>query len=90
MNCRPACNRSGQPKEKSVSAKPFVKTLLLGPPGVRPRDIKLGLLRGIRFNIDTSSKSSRLLGLYELEITQALRTHAAEACRRGRADPSQD
>jgi hypothetical protein len=56
-----------------MGLKGAVKRVLLGPPGTRPRQLKAGLLRGLRFNIDTASKSQRLLGLDEREIVAAVR-----------------
>ena len=62
-----------------MGLKGAVKRVLLGPPGERPRDVKAGLLRGLRFNVDTASKSQRLLGLDEREIAAAVRDAAAGA-----------
>ncbi len=52
-----------------MSLKSLVKYTLFGQPGVRPRQINRGLLKGLKFNIDTASKSLRLLGLDESELT---------------------
>jgi hypothetical protein len=62
-----------------MGLKGAVKRVLLGAPGTRPRDVKAGLLRGLRFNIDTASKSQRLIGLDEREIAVAVRAAAAGA-----------
>lgn len=67
----------------------FLKYKLLGKPGRRARTIRLGLLRGLRFFVDTSNKSQRLLGLDELEIkaaTQLLASHAISALDIGAND----
>jgi hypothetical protein len=53
--------------------KTFVKTALFGKPGLRPRKIRAGLLRGQRFMIDTSNRSMRLVGLDETELAAATR-----------------
>jgi hypothetical protein len=60
-----------------MGLKGAVKRLLVGDPGERPRDIGRGLLRGLRFNVDTATKSMRLLGLDEREITSAVQDAAA-------------
>ena len=52
---------------------------LLGPAGTRPRLLKTGLLKGRTFNVDTASKSMRLVGLDEREITAETRAAAASA-----------
>jgi precorrin-6B methylase 2 len=54
-----------------IPVKAKLKTMLLGSPGVRPRKIRAGLLRGLFFNVDTACKSSRLVGLDEREIAGA-------------------
>ena len=60
-----------------MGLKAAVKRLLLGEPGERPRDIATGLLRGLRFNVDTASKSMRLIGLDEREIVRAVEDAAS-------------
>jgi hypothetical protein len=62
-----------------MTLKTAFKHALLGRPGLRPRQIRLGLLRGARFQIDTAVKSQRLLGLDEAEITAAVAALAAQA-----------
>lgn len=62
-----------------MGLKTAVKRVLLGSPGTRPRDIGSGLLRGLRFNVDTASKSMRLLGLDEREIAPAVEDAAASS-----------
>lgn len=61
-----------------VGLKSVIKRGLFGPPGVRPREISRGLLKGLKFNVDSGNKSMRLLGLDESEITSACREMAAE------------
>src|ERR1043166_9244884 len=53
--------------------KTKLKAALLGKPGLRPRRIATGLLRGLFFNVDTSCKAMRLVGLDEREIASAMR-----------------
>jgi hypothetical protein len=75
--------------EESMGLKSMVKTAVLGRPGNRPRDIQRGLLRGLKFHVDTASKSMRLLGLDEREIAAAVRdaaSHAAAALDVGAND----
>jgi hypothetical protein len=62
-----------------LGIKSTIKSGLLGKPGMRPREISRGLLKGLKFNVDTSSKSMRLLGLDESEIASVTRQMAAEA-----------
>ncbi len=62
-----------------MGMKSAVKSMLFGPPGYKPRRIKRGLLRGLRFNIDTASKSQRLLGLDESELNADMRRFASRA-----------
>ena len=62
-----------------MSLKSAAKSLVLGRPGPRPRRVRVGLLKGLRFTIDTASKSQRLLGLDEAEVAAPLRKLAA-AC----------
>src|SRR5262249_50003497 len=59
--------------------KSVIKRSLLGQPGLRPREISRGLLKGLTFNLDTRDKSMRLLGLDESEIASVTRRLAAEA-----------
>lgn len=59
--------------------KEQLKLMLLGPPGLRPRRISWGLLRGATFKIDTTSGSLRLLGLAEAEIAGWTRRLTARA-----------
>jgi hypothetical protein len=72
-----------------MGLKRRVKLLLLGSPGLRPRRIARGLLRGATFNIDTANKSMRLLGLDEAEIagwTRRLTVRARIAVDIGTSD----
>ena len=62
-----------------MGIKSTIKHGLLGKPGLRPREISRGLLKGLKFNVDTSNKSMRLLGLDESEIASVARKLAAEA-----------
>ena len=55
------------------------QALTAGQAWAAPRKISRGLLKGLRFNIDTQNKSMRLLGLDESEITSVTRKLAAEA-----------
>jgi hypothetical protein len=59
-----------------MGLKSTAKRVMLGKPGTRARRIGVGLLRGLDFNVDTASKSMRLLGLDEREIAGAV----AAAC----------
>lgn len=56
-----------------MGLKSTVKSWVLGRPGPRPRAIRVGLLRGLHFVVDTRDKSMRLLGLDETEIAAAVR-----------------
>jgi hypothetical protein len=62
-----------------MTLKTIVKHALLGRPGLRPRHIPRGLLRGLQFQIDTAAKSQRLLGLEEAEISDEVASMAARA-----------
>ena len=62
-----------------MSLKAVVKHTLFGPPGERARTINRGLLKGLRFNIDTASRSMRLMGLDERELTADVRRLASRA-----------
>jgi hypothetical protein len=62
-----------------MSLKTVVKNTLFGPPGNRAREIKHGLLKGRRFNIDTAAKSMRLMGLDEREIETDVRNLSSRA-----------
>lgn len=62
-----------------MSFKRQLKFVLLGRPGSRSRRISRGLLRGARFNIDTATKSTRLLGFDEAEIAEWTRRLTAGA-----------
>ena len=59
--------------------KTLVKNTVFGPPGVRMRTIRHGLLRGRKFPIDTANMSMRLVGLWETEIVGAVRRLARQA-----------
>lgn len=52
---------------------------LLVKPGRRPTQIKFGLARGIAMEIDPTCNTQRLYGLYEREITQAVRQFTLSA-----------
>ncbi len=54
-----------------------IKRLFLGGPGARPRELSRGLLAALRFHIDTENQSLMLLGLYEREISNAIRLLAS-------------
>lgn len=60
-----------------MSFKGFIKSAILGRPGTRERTIKVGLLRGLRFNVDTAEKSMRLIGFDEREIAADVRRLSA-------------
>jgi precorrin-6B methylase 2 len=62
-----------------MSLKTVVKHTLFGPPGERARTINRGLLKGLRFNIDTASRSMRLLGMEERELTADVQRLSARA-----------
>jgi precorrin-6B methylase 2 len=62
-----------------MSLKAVVKHALFGQPGERPRTINRGLLKGLRFNIDTASRSMRLMGMEERELTADVRRLASRA-----------
>ena len=61
-----------------MGLKSAIKQGLLGKPGLRPRRISRGLLKGLSFNVDTGNKSMRLLGLDESEIAPVTRKLAAQ------------
>jgi hypothetical protein len=63
----------------NLGIKSVIKRGLFGKAGMRSREIPRGLLKGLRFNIDTANKSMRLLGLDESEIASVTRNLAAEA-----------
>jgi hypothetical protein len=72
-----------------MSLKSTVKHTLFGPPGMRPRQINHGLLKGLKFHVDTGHKSMRLMGMDEREIeadVRALATRAASALDIGAND----
>ena len=72
-----------------MSVKTLLKRALVGRPGLRPRTIRVGLLAGLKFHVDTKSKAMRLLGLDEREIcgpTRRLASDAASAIDVGCAD----
>lgn len=62
-----------------MTLKSAVKKIVLGPPGARPRKIKLGLLKGLKFQINNEGKSSRLLGIDEREIAGVVGRYGREA-----------
>jgi hypothetical protein len=62
-----------------MSLKAAFKPFIVGPPGLRPRTMKWGLLRGLAFHVDTATQSQRLVGLAEAEIVQSLRRLATLA-----------
>jgi hypothetical protein len=62
-----------------VNIKEQLKSMLLGRPGLRPRRIFRGLLRGATFNVDTANGSMRLLGLVEVEVAGWTRRLTARA-----------
>ncbi len=62
-----------------MSLKALVKHTVFGPPGERARTINRGLLKGLRFNIDTGSRSMRLMGFDERELTADVRRLASRA-----------
>jgi hypothetical protein len=51
-----------------MSLKSMIKHALVGPPGERSHLIKHGLLKGLRFNIDSTHLALHLIGMYEREI----------------------
>ncbi len=61
------------------SLKTFIKQSMFGPPGNKLRPIHRGLLKGLNFHVDTASKSMRLMGLDETEITADVQALAAQA-----------
>lgn len=64
---------------RTLGIKSAIKRGLLGKPGLRAREISRGLLKGLKFYVDTSNKSMRLLGLDESEIASVTREMAAQA-----------
>lgn len=62
-----------------MSLKSAVKHTLYGPPGIRPREIKRGLLKGFRFNVDSGVESLRLMGMAEREIEADIRRFTSRA-----------
>ena len=58
--------------------KSFVQRLILGT-GTQPRQIRMGLLKGMAFEIDAASKKQRLVGLEEKEIEPHIRNIAVPA-----------
>ena len=61
-----------------MSLRTAAKSMLLGRPGARPRRIRVGLLKGLQFTVDTACKSQRIVGLDEVEIAAPLRKLADE------------
>jgi hypothetical protein len=66
-------------KRTLLRLKAVLKRLVIGQPGLQPCKVRRGLLRGLAFHIDAATKSQRLLGLDELEITSAVCRLAADA-----------
>lgn len=62
-----------------MSLKSAVKRVLFGPPGSRVHLIKRGLLKGLRFNVDSATKSMRLLGMDEREVAAATASFTTKA-----------
>jgi hypothetical protein len=62
-----------------MGVKSVVKRALFGPPGSRVHLVKRGLLKGHRFNIDSSNKAMRLIGFDEREIAADTATFANRA-----------
>ena len=62
-----------------MALKSLVKRIILGKSGQRPRSIRVGLLRGLRFNVDSGCKGMRLVALDEREIASATRRFAQRA-----------
>src|SRR3954447_3435475 len=62
-----------------MSVKSEVKRVLFGPPRNHDYAIKRGLLQGLRFNVEPSTKSMRLFGMDEREVAAATRSFTAKA-----------
>jgi hypothetical protein len=62
-----------------MAIKSAFKTLLLGAPGDRQRDVKRGLNNGRKFTIGTDTMSQRLLGMFEREIASEVAAMAKRA-----------
>jgi hypothetical protein len=75
----PDRQKTSVPSSALRSLKRIVKRALFGPPGKRAYSIKRGLLKGLRFTIDPSNKSLRLIGFDEREIAADTRRFAAQA-----------
>lgn len=59
--------------------KTLVKNVVFGATQPRPYEIRLGLLSGLRFEIDTRIDTQQLTGLYEREIARSVREFATRA-----------
>jgi ubiquinone/menaquinone biosynthesis C-methylase UbiE len=59
--------------------KSLIKAAFFGPPGMRPRKLHAGLLRGFRLPVDTAGMSMHLVGLWETEIAGVVRRAAHRA-----------
>jgi hypothetical protein len=62
-----------------MSLRTLVKRTIFGRPGVRERTVRLGLLRGLRFNLDAAHQSQVLAGMYERELNKPMRDYAGRA-----------
>src|SRR5687767_2683706 len=62
-----------------MSVKSLIKRAVVGKPGVREQTIPYGLLRGLRFTLDSNLQGQRVAGLYEREIAPYLRDYSARA-----------
>ena len=62
-----------------MSLKSAIKQTLVGPPGERTHFIRHGLLKGLRFNLDTTNFASHLIGMYEREIAADITAFAERA-----------
>lgn len=59
--------------------KTLVKNLMFGAQQPRAYDVRLGLLRGLRFEVDVRIDTQQLTGLYEREIARPVREFASRA-----------
>lgn len=59
--------------------KTLVKNVMFGAEQPKTYDVRLGLLRGLRFEVDVRIDTQQLTGLYEREIARPVREFASQA-----------
>jgi hypothetical protein len=62
-----------------MKVKELIKELIVGPSGCRPQQVHFGLLKGLRFNLDSHFQFQLMYGLYEKEIEKTVRSYTLQA-----------